>query len=76
MSAGAHLLGGPLKLDLRVERLEAGHSIRSLGRALGMSQETIARAEQGEPVSPQTAKRIADFFERRVSDIWDLEAAA
>jgi hypothetical protein len=64
---------GPTKINLTVERINRGLSIRGLSLATGVHQATIKRAEQtGEPITPRTAFKIASFYGYNVSDIWDV----
>lgn len=66
------MVEGPAKIDLRVERLNKGLSIRALSRAIPMNMATIRAAEAGRPLTPQSAFRLATFFGHLVSDVWDL----
>lgn len=66
------LLGGPLKVNLLVERLSAGHSIRSFSRLVGVSAQTVTRAENGEPIAPPTAHKIAAGLGLEIKDVWPL----
>lgn len=65
-------------MNLTAERLNRGHSIRSLSDAVGVHQHTIRRLEAGESVHPAAAKKIADYFGCKVTDLMpiDSEAAA
>lgn len=72
-------LCGPIKVDLRARRLNAGHSLRSLSREIGLNPETIKSAEAGDPVYPRTAFKIAQFHGLEIREVWnldELEAAA
>jgi DNA-binding XRE family transcriptional regulator len=54
-------------------RLNAGHSPESLAKELGVSNVTIRTAERtGRRPQPQTAKKIADFFGKTVTEIWPV----
>lgn len=59
--------------DLRAAYLNAGFSRRSFGREIDVPEQTIRRLEGGEPISPRYAKRIADFFEVKVTDLMPLD---
>lgn len=59
--------------DVRAGYLNAGYSRRSFGRLIGVPEQTIRRLEGGEPISPRYAKRIADFFGVKVTDLMPLE---
>jgi predicted transcriptional regulator len=58
--------------DLTTARLNSGHSIRGLATHLGIGEQAIRRLEAGEPVHPATAKKVADFFGVRVTDLMPL----
>lgn len=62
-----------MTFDLATERLNRGHSIRSLADELGIHQHAIRRLEAGEGVHPATAKKIADYFGCRVTDLMPLD---
>jgi Helix-turn-helix len=64
---------GPTKINLTVERINRGLSIRGLSLATGVHQATIKRAEEtGEPITPRTAFKLASFYGYNVSNIWDV----
>lgn len=70
------MVSGTPTIDLVKARYDAGYSRRGLAKHLGLHPETIMRAETGEPISPASAKKIADFYGKTVSKIWPFEAAA
>lgn len=55
------------------ERVNRGFSRRRLAREINVPEQTLRRAERGEGVSLQYAKRIADFYGVLVTDIWPVE---
>jgi transcriptional regulator with XRE-family HTH domain len=61
-------------MNLVAERLNRGLSTREAAKEIGISQAVLLRAERGEGVRPRHAKRIADFYEVKVTDIWPLPA--
>ncbi len=63
-------------IDLAAERLNKGHSIRSLADELGVHQHAIRRLESGGSVHPATALKIADYFGCKVTDLLPLDEAA
>lgn len=67
-----------MTFDLAAARLNAGHTVASLASELGVHRASIARLENAESVHPATAKKIADYFGVRVTDLMpvDREAAA
>ena len=60
-------------MNLKAERLNRGLSTRDAAEKIGVSQAILMRAEDGRGVRPAHAKRIADFFGVRVTDIWPVE---
>jgi len=64
-------------IDLATERLNRGHSIKSLSRELVVHEHAIRRLERGEGgVHPATAKKIADYFGVQVTDLMPIEREA
>lgn len=58
------------------ERVNRGFSRRRLARVINVPEQTLRRAERGEGVSLEYAKRIADFYGVLVTDIWPVEEMA
>lgn len=56
-------------VNLAVLRLNEGKSIRGLARELGINEHTLRRLETGEAVHPSTAKKVADHFGVKVTDL-------
>ncbi len=56
-------------MNLTESRLNAGHSIRGLAAHLDVPEQSIRRLEEGKGVTPGNAKKIADFFGLKVTDI-------
>jgi ribosome-binding protein aMBF1 (putative translation factor) len=65
-----------MSVDLERERINRGHSIRSLARELELSEQIIRRLESGETVRPANAKKVADFFGVKVTDLMPLDGRA
>lgn len=59
-------------MNLIENRLNRGLSLPAASRDIGISRGTLRRAEAGEMPSPASAKKIADFYGVRVTDIWPL----
>lgn len=62
--------------QLRDARVNAGYSIRGLARELAVHEQTVRRLERGERVTPGHAKKVADFFGVRVTDLEPMREAA
>jgi transcriptional regulator with XRE-family HTH domain len=65
--------------NLRAERMNAGYSIAQLADELGIHHRQIRRLEAGGSIGPANAKKIADKFGVKVTDLMPLdptEAAA
>lgn len=77
MARGADGGGG---VNLKAERLNRGLSRADFGRRIGISRETVRLIEAGSQPQAATAKKIADFYDCQVTDIWPVsnngEAAA
>lgn len=56
-------------INLTVERLNRGYSINSLAEELGVHRNVITRLEAGESVHPSNAKKVADYFGVKVTDL-------
>lgn len=57
---------------LMAARLNRGLSVRKAAREMKVDRRTLERAESGQHVHPSSAKRIADFYDCRVTDIWPI----
>lgn len=62
--------------NLRAARLNRGYSQREAAAVIGVPRETLRRVENGLGVMPSNAKKIADFFGVRVTDVMPLEEVA
>lgn len=58
-----------MSIDLTEARLNKGHSIRSLADELEIHQHTIRRLEAGGAAHPAAAKKVADYFGCKVTDL-------
>jgi transcriptional regulator with XRE-family HTH domain len=61
---------------LHVARLNRGHSVRSLAAEIEIDARTLSRLEDGLPVHPGKAKKVADYFGVRVTDLMPLDREA
>jgi lambda repressor-like predicted transcriptional regulator len=59
-------------MNLVAERLNRGLSTREAAREIGVSQDILLRAENGSTPQPRHAKKIADFYEVKVTEIWPV----
>jgi DNA-binding XRE family transcriptional regulator len=57
-------------------RWNAGLSQEALAEKVGISAETIRRIENGSRPQPATAKKLADYFEVKPTDLFDIERAS
>ena len=55
--------------ELQAERLNRGFSRRALAREIDVPEQTLRRVEADLRISPHYAKRIADYFGIRVTDL-------
>ena len=55
--------------EVRTAYLNAGFSRRAFGREIDVPEQSIRRLEDGLPISPRYAKRIADFLGVTVMDL-------
>lgn len=63
----------PLR-NFLADRLDAGESLTERAERIGVHRRTLEQVEAGKMPSPRLAKRIADFYGLKVSELWDLEA--
>jgi transcriptional regulator with XRE-family HTH domain len=64
------------RFDLRTARLNAGLSQRALAEKVGVNLATIQGLEDGRAAHPQNAKKVADEFGVKVTDLIPVERAA
>ncbi len=55
--------------DLTEARVNAGYSIRGLAKELHIAAPTLVRLEGRQGVHPAIAKKVADFFGVKVTDL-------
>lgn len=63
-------------MNLRAERLNRGLTVAAAALQIGVSRGTLQKAEAGLMPSAPLAKKIADFYGAKVTEIWPLEEAA
>jgi len=44
-----------------------------LAKEVGLSSRTIIKAEQGEPVSITTMRKLEEFFKKRIFEVTDVK---
>lgn len=64
------------RFDLHAHRLNRGMTQRDLAAECGVSLTVIQRLENGGQATPANAKRVADFFGVRVTDLMPLDREA
>lgn len=64
------------RFDLRAARLNAGLTQRDLAERAGVNLATVQRLEDGLGARPKNAKKVADLFGVKVTDLIPIEAAA
>jgi DNA-binding XRE family transcriptional regulator len=61
-------------VDLRAARLNMGLSLNDAAQKIGVSRDTIERAEAGVgSPQPRNAFKIASFYGYQVTDVWPIE---
>lgn len=63
-------------MNLKAERLNRGLSVNDAAAAIDVPSHVLRYAELGNQPRPENAKRIADFYGVRVTDIWPAESDA
>jgi transcriptional regulator with XRE-family HTH domain len=64
------------EFSLSSARVNRGHTIRSLAVEVGIDARTLGRLEEGKPVHPAKALKVAKYFEVQVTDLMPLDRAA
>jgi transcriptional regulator with XRE-family HTH domain len=63
-----------MTINLKAERLNRGLSLTAAAEQIEVPLNVLSRAEAGEgQPHPANAKKIADFYGHKVTDIWPLE---
>jgi transcriptional regulator with XRE-family HTH domain len=65
-----------MSIDARAERLNRGLSQRALATECGVSLTTVQRLEDGRGAHPENAKKVADYFGIKVTDLMPVEQPA
>lgn len=65
-----------MTFNLTEARVNAGYSIRAFAKELGIHEHSLRTLERGGSVQPDTAKKVADFFDIKVTDIEGMKVAA
>ena len=62
------------QVNLKALRLDRGLSARAAAGEIGLEQQTLLNAEKGAfTPRPENAKKIADFYGLKVTEIWPVE---
>lgn len=64
-----------MTVDLVQERLNRGYSRRQLAAEIKVPENTLKRIEEGMPIRPAAAKKVADFYGYKVTEIMPVRAA-
>ena len=62
-----------MTFDLRTARINAGLSQRELAEVVDVPYVTVQNLERGRGARPSNAKKIADYFEIKVTDLLPTE---
>lgn len=65
-----------MTFDLAEARVNEGHSVKSLAEELGIHRASLAALERGEGVHPSTAKKVADHFGIKATDLMPVDRSA
>lgn len=66
-----------MTINLRAERLNRGLSAAQAAEKMGLkSAQVLLNAENGSDLRPGTAKKIADFYGYRVTQVWPVGEVA
>jgi len=63
------------QFSLSSARVNRGHTIRSLAAELEIDWRTLARLEEGQPIHPAKALKVADYFGVQVTDLMPMDRA-
>ncbi len=62
--------------DFIRDRKDRGMSQQAMAVTIGVSVDVIRSLETGRYLQPANALKVADFYEKRVTDIWPIESKA
>jgi transcriptional regulator with XRE-family HTH domain len=63
-------------VNLQEERLNRGLSLRAAAKKIGIGTDALNRAEQGTMPRPDSAKKIADFYDHKVTEVWPVQSGS
>jgi len=63
---------GRQPINIQAERMNRGLSRRQAAAAIGIARATLIAAEEGRGIHEASAKRIADFYGAKVTDLWPV----
>lgn len=64
------------RFNLQKARINRGHTVRSLAVEVEIDARTLTRLEEGKPVHPAKALKVAKYFKVQVTDLMDVETKA
>ena len=67
--------GDPVRSLIEM-RLNRGLSVVRAAALIGVNKGTLQAAEDGNGIHPSNAKKIADFYGYKVTDLWPVEEPA
>jgi DNA-binding XRE family transcriptional regulator len=56
-------------MNITAERLNRGLTVNQAAAAIGIARGTLVALEEGDRIHPANAKKIADFFGCKVTDL-------
>lgn len=59
-------------MNITAERMNRGLTLKAAAEAIGVHRATLASVEAGGSVRPANAKKIADFFGCKVTDLMPI----
>ena len=65
-----------MNFDLRTERMNRGLSLDALSKQIDVPRNTISRVENGATPVPETRLKLAEFYGKKVTEIWPVDEKA
>lgn len=64
------------EINMRREAFKRGLALAGLAREIGVSDSALRLIDQGKRPGPEVAKKVADYFERDVLELFPMPEAA